>query len=215
MDSATACLMSGGLVLYPTETYYALGCLANDSAAVEKIYTVKGRKKSQPLPMVAANLEQVSRLCSLRSIPERLLQFWPGPLTMLLPCNAYSGLASQLTNGEGLVAIRVSPHPLVHRLCAITQSALTASSANISGRPPARYAEQLSDELLQSLCEHAPVSGVLVPETDLDIPAGGLPSTIVRPLDDGRLRVLRQGAIAPQTLQIAGFTCVMDTYAAS
>lgn len=207
--------MSGGLVLYPTETYYALGCLANDNAAVENIYKVKDRQKSHPLPMVAANREQVSQLCSLDAIPSRLFRFWPGPLTLLLPCRPHSGLAPQLANHEGRVAIRVSPHPLVNRLCTATRFPLTASSANISGCPPARKAEQLADALLQRLREHAPGSGVLASETVQDVPAGGLPSTIVRPLDGNRLLVLRQGAIPPGALQAAGFTCIMETHATS
>ncbi len=214
MDATVTCLKSGGLVLYPTETYYALGCLANDDVAVAKIYTVKDRQKSHPLPMVAASREQVAQLCSLDAVPDRLFGFWPGPLTLLLPRKPSSDLARQLANDEGLVAIRVSSHPLVNRLCATAHFPLTASSANISGSPPARYEEQLSSELLRRLDEYAPCSGILVPETDRDIPAGGLPSTIVRPLDDGHLLVLRQGAIAPQALQAAGFTCIVDTHEA-
>lgn len=206
--------MSGGLVLYPTETYYALGCLANDNAAVEKIYTVKNRQKSHPLPMVAANKEQVARLCLLDAVPDLLFQFWPGPLALLLPHKAHSGLAQQLANHEGLVAIRVSSHPMVSKLCMAAHFPLTASSANISGCPPARKVEQLADKLLQSLGEHAPNSGILPPETVQNTPAGGLPSTIVRPLRGNRLLVLRQGAVSLQSLQSAGFICIMDTHAA-
>lgn len=205
--------MSGGLVLYPTETYYALGCLANDTAAVENIYKVKARQRSHPLPMVAASQEQVAMLCSLKAIPARLLRFWPGPLTLLLPRDAHSGLAPQLANDEGLIAIRVSSHALVRKLCAAVRFPLTASSANISGCPPARTSEELAAPLLRHLLEHAPNSGVLALESDQDIPSGGLPSTIVRPLDDQRLIILRQGAISIQCLQKAGFTCTVDAHA--
>ena len=207
--------MSGGLVLYPTETYYALGCLANAPAAVANIYKVKDRQKSHPLPMVAASQEQAARACSLDAVPTSLLQFWPGPLTVLVPRRQDSALASQLANHEGLVAMRVSSHPQVNRLCTVTNFPLTASSANISGCPPARTTGALADALMQRLIEYAPNSGVLVPETEQNIPAGGSPSTIVRPLDGNRLMVHRLGAISLQSLQDAGFTCIVEPHATS
>ena len=209
ITSAAACLASGGLVLFPTETYFGLGSLANAQQAVDLVYQVKGRQTSHPLPMVAATLEQAAEVCILEAAPDRLLDFWPGPLTLLLPCRKNCGIARRLVNEDGLVAVRVSSHPTVTLLCQKAGFPLTASSANISGQPAAHHADCLAPQLLANLSAvHVP-SGLLVPGSEQEIPAGGAPSTIVRPLPDGSIAIHRQGAIALTSLQAAGFTCIL------
>lgn len=209
VSSAARCLASGGLLLFPTETYYALGCLASAAQAVDMVYQVKARQTSHPLPLVAGSVEQVSSMCHIAHIPAPLLDFWPGPLTLLLPCKKGALLPDRLVNGEGLVAIRVSSHPLVAQLCQVAGRPLTASSANISGQPPARLADELAPPLVEALAKAPVASGFLAPASPGETPAGGAPSTIVRPLPNGQLAVLRQGAVSLNALQAAGFACVV------
>lgn len=208
MDTATNCLHNGGLLLFPTETFFALGSLASISTAVRSVYQVKSRPTSSPLPLVAANLEQVASICNLHGIPESLLDFWPGPLTLLAPAHTEAPLVPILVGKNKLVAIRISSHPLVQEICRNTGFPLTASSANISGQPPARSFEQLDGKLLEQLKGHSPLNGYILPRTIGEEPAGGLPSTIVHVLHDGRLAIHRQGAITTQVLQARGFACV-------
>ena len=209
ITSAAACLLSGGLVLFPTETYFGIGSLTNAPQAVDMVYQVKNRQTSHPLPMVAATQDQAAQICLLETAPARLLDFWPGPLTLLLPCRKNCGLAPRLVNRDGLVAVRVSPHPLVSRLCLETSFPLTASSANISGQPAASQVDCLAPALLANLAmTHVP-TGLLLPSLEEELPAGGAPSTIVRPLPDGRLAIHREGAIAVSALQAAGFACIL------
>ena len=183
--------------------------MANATRAVDLVYQVKARQTSHPLPMVAATLEQVARIALLEDIPDRLLDFWPGPLTLLLPCRNKCCVAPPLVNRDGLVAVRITSHPLVHRLCLETGFPLTASSANISGQPAVNNIAFLAPELLANLAVlHIP-TGLLAPSSEEEKPAGGAPSSIVRPLPDGSLVIYRQGAIAVSALQAAGFDCIV------
>ncbi|MDR1777891.1 MAG: L-threonylcarbamoyladenylate synthase [Desulfovibrio sp.] len=206
---AARCLNGGGLLVFPTETFYALGCRCLDAAAVEAVYRVKGRDRGQPLPLLAADRKQAAAFARLEAAPERLYrQFWPGPLTVLLP--ALPVLPELLVNAAGLVAVRVSPHSEASLLARLAGCPLTASSANLHGRPPASRLQSLDCLLARALeasgARHGVFEGALPP-------SGGLPSTLVEPLaatgQGGKaLRLLREGAISVQALEAAGFRVV-------
>ncbi|MDR1857606.1 MAG: Sua5/YciO/YrdC/YwlC family protein [Desulfovibrio sp.] len=197
MEDAFARLGEGGMLVFPTETFYALGCLPQDARTLERLFAVKGRPPDRPLPLLAGDFWRVLESFALSPAEEALCRrFWPGPLTVLLtPRIAFPDL---IRNRRGRVAVRVSPHPVAAAL-ASGCGLLTATSANISGRPPASRPEDLDEELLARLGEG---DGVL---PDLPHPEGGLPSTIVElPEGEGGLRILRQGAIPASMLAIGG-----------
>ena len=222
MDLAQAArfLRAGGVLIFPTETFYGMGCLAAHAEAVARVYQLKCRPVHKPLPLLAAHAAQVDDVAELAAMPKGLAAFWPGPLTVLLPARAC--LPQALVNAEGQVAVRVTPHPLAAQLAVEAGGALTASSANLSGGEAVRSPQQLAPALLDALRHAAQEMPVSASGKDLlqnqqpillggPPPAGGLPSTVVEPLGcakdgTGRLRMLRAGAVSVAELVAAGFT---------
>lgn len=220
MAQAAGFLRVGGVLIFPTETFYGMGCLATHAEAVARVYQLKCRPVHKPLPLLAAHAAQVDDVAELAVMPKGLAAFWPGPLTVLLPARAC--LPQALVNAQGQVAVRVTPHPLAAQLAVEAGGALTASSANLSGGEAVRNPQQLDPALLdalQQMVQKMPIcaSGKDVMQNQQPIllggplPAGGLPSTVVEPLGcakdgTGRLRVLRAGAVSVAELAAAGFT---------
>jgi L-threonylcarbamoyladenylate synthase len=132
---AVSVLRAGKLLIYPTDTLYALGGRALDAAAVDRVRLAKGREEWKPLPLVAADLPQAIGLCSAEPAALKRLasRFWPGPLTLVLP--AAATLPDAVTAGTGTVAVRVPALGLVRRLCA-EAGPLVSTSANPTGAPP-------------------------------------------------------------------------------
>ena len=221
MDMAQSArfLRAGGVLIFPTETFYGMGCLAAHADAVARVYQLKRRPVHKPLPLLAASAAQVDQVAELAAMPKGLEAFWPGPLTVLLPARA--SLPQALVNAEGLVAVRVTPHPLAAQLAVEAGGPLTASSANLSGGEAVRSPQQLDPALLDALHrmpQEMPSASSDAPMGDQQplllggpLPAGGLPSTMVEPLgcamgEAVRLRMVRHGAVSAAELEAAGFT---------
>ncbi len=136
-----AALKAGELVVYPTETFYALGADAFSSTALRRLFRVKGREPGRPVGLIAADSAMAFSVAREIPIDARRLAgaFWPGPLTIVLP--ARDGLAPELTGPDG-VGVRVSPNPVAHALSAAIGRPITATSANLSGKPPASTLER-------------------------------------------------------------------------
>ncbi len=184
-------LTQGQCLIYPTETFFAVGCAMNHPLAVDKIFSSKKRPEQKPLPVLAADWEQVEAIAHVGKEERRIAeQLWPGPLTLL--CTAKEHVLPILTAGTGKVAVRISSHPLALELARAVGSPLVCSSANISGEAPPQRPQELSNELLQ----HVP--HVLTSETACQ---GGLPSTIVEICAPNTLNIRRHGAISVQKLQ--------------
>lgn len=192
-------MQAGGPLIYPTETFFALGCRYDAQEAAAAIVQVKGRDASQTLPLICANREQADQLADLHQVPGELIsRFWPGPLTLILfpRRTPPPGLA----NGQGKIALRVTSRPEAANLCRVC-GPLTSSSANLHGKPPAVNAEELDPGLLAKL------AGIDLPFGIFKGNFGGGadrgPSAIAEPLRYGgrwRLRLLRQGAIGQEAL---------------
>ena len=199
LDDACHALRHGKLVIFPTETFYGIGCNAMDPDAVGSIFSAKHRALSLPLPVVVYGREQLAEFVSVVSeTASRLMDvFWPGPLSLVLP--ALDEVPDLLTANAGRVAVRCSPHPAVIALCETSGLVLVASSANISGNPPVSRAEELEPELVAS------AAGIFVAGPS---PEGDLPSTVVD-IQEGRdgsiVRILRKGAVTEEQLREAGF----------
>ena len=131
---AAAALRDGALVIYPTDTLYALGGLALSAAVGRRVREAKGREESKPLPLVAADPDQARSLCT--AWPEEAARlagrFWPGPLSLVL--RARSEVPLEVTAGTGTVAVRVPARVLARDLC--RDGPLIATSANRAGEPP-------------------------------------------------------------------------------
>jgi len=136
---ATArCITKGGIVAYPTEAVFGLGCDPANPSAVAKLLTLKNRPWQKGLILLADNLQQLEPWLQILSdnCLQKLDKSWPGPTTWLLP--ASSSCPSWLTGTHDTLAVRISAHPLVRRLCAILDAPIVSTSANDSGQRPAR-----------------------------------------------------------------------------
>ena len=193
-------LQAGGLVVYPTETFYALGCLATLHASVERVVAAKGRPDGKPLPLIISDWDMAARFVRLDEAALELARaFWPGSLSIVTEVDpAVSPLAR---DREGRSAVRMCPHPVASRLCLEAGAPLVSSSANVSGRPPVSHPAQLDPELL-----HA--SGALLMDAP-PWPAGGLPSTLAQVVGS-RVRVLRRGAVPVSSIAAAGFDVIEE-----
>lgn len=194
--AAVEAIRSGGVVVYPTETLYGLGASALLPEAAARVRRIKGRSESKPLPLVVGSREQVDLVTEMDE-PDfaRLADlFWPGPLSLIVP--ARPELAPQVKDAAGLTSLRWTAHPIAAALCIESGVPLVATSANLSGRPPAAKPAELDPALLASVD-----AAVL----EQPWPSGGLASTVVRLLGSGELEILRMGAVPAQVLEQAGF----------
>jgi L-threonylcarbamoyladenylate synthase len=184
MRRAGAVVRRGGLIAYPTDTFYGLAVDPRQEAAVGRLFEAKGRPPESALPLIAADLDQARLVARLTPLAERLAaRFWPGPLTLVV--EAAGGLAPAVLAGGRTVAVRVPAHAVARRLAEETGVAITATSANRSGDPPAASAAEVEVAVGSS------IDALL----DAGATRGGAASTIVDAT--GAVPVLlREGAVA-------------------
>jgi len=191
LDPVKDVLRLGGVIAFPTETTYGLGCDPHNQAALEKIYRIKGRDQSKALPLVACDIEQVKKFFDLPSAAFKLAErYWPGPLTILLPPADISLHKTMPVFKDGLAAVRVSSNSFVQSLTQKLGFPITATSANLSGDPPCLSAA----EVIKTFETQEPSL-----QPDLIVDGGELkpsePSTIVSIDQNGQLNIYRQGAV--------------------
>lgn len=138
LTQALEVLRHGGVIVFPTETFYGLGADAFNAAAVERVVAIKGRDPTNPIPLIVADEKMLrDTVTEIPPAARRLMErFWPGPLTLVLP--ARKGLPESLLNHSGGVGVRISSHAVPARLVGQLGHPLTATSANPSGRDPSR-----------------------------------------------------------------------------
>ena len=183
--AAAKVIAGGGCVAVPTETVYGLAADATDSRAVAGIYAAKGRPGFNPLIVHVPDRAAAEALAVFDDAAARLADaYWPGPLTLVLPIRAGSGIASLVTAGLPTVAIRVPAHDAMQALLRATGRPLAAPSANASGSISPTRAEHV----LRSLDGRIPLVIDAGPTTQ------GIESTIIACVD-GQVRQLRPGPI--------------------
>ena len=141
LEDGIAALQAGELVVYPTETFYAIGADAFSFIALRRLFEVKGREPGRPVGLIAADTAMAFSVAREIPIDARKLAdaFWPGPLTLVLP--ARDSIAPELAGPYG-VGVRVSPNPVARALSARIGRPITATSANLSGGAPASTLEE-------------------------------------------------------------------------
>ena len=147
IDEAKEILLSGGLVAFPTESFYGLAVNAMDEEAVGRLFAIKKRRGDRPVLILIHDPEVLGRY--VERIPEtarRLMgRFWPGGLTMLFKAGPV--ISPLLTAGTGKIGIRLSSHPLAVALARAIDLPITGTSANISGLPACTRAEEVHNIL--------------------------------------------------------------------
>lgn len=175
----------GQPVAVPTETVYGLAADATNGEAVARIYAAKGRPSFNPLIVHVPDLASAERLVVFDGVARGLAaEYWPGPLTLVLPARAGNGIAAIVSAGLPTLAVRVPAHPAMRALLAATGKPLAAPSANASGRISPSRAEHVV----------ASLEGRIPLVIDAGATGVGIESTIAR-VADGRVEVLRLGSI--------------------
>lgn len=195
MTEAATLLKRGETVAFPTETVYGLGADATNTAAVERIFSAKGRPSDNPLIVHIADSRQLSSLIvsdSVTSDHRRLMEvFWPGPLTIVLPVQT-GGISPLVTAGLATVGVRIPDHPVALQLLREAGLPIAAPSANSSGRPSPTTASHVRDDL------DGRIGGIV----DGGATGVGVESTVIQ-LVDGQLYILRPGGVTAEQLQSA------------
>lgn len=136
IQAALKALDTGGVIAYPTEAVFGLGCDPGNPAALQRILDIKAREAHKGFILIAASQNQLTPFLApvLPAWQAQLDSAWPGPVTFVLP--AASSVSPLLSGGRDTLAVRVSAHPLVTRLCNAYGGAIVSTSANVSGHPP-------------------------------------------------------------------------------
>jgi L-threonylcarbamoyladenylate synthase len=190
LAAAAAALRSGGIVGLPTETVYGVGVLPWP-AALQALIAAKQRPEEKGIALLIDDVAQVEDLVVVSAAARRLAaSLWPGPLTLVLPLWRPGLVPAALSGGRETLAVRLPDHA-VPRALARELGPLAVSSANRSGQPDALTAEELVAALGPSLSlviDDGPVRG-------------GVPSSVVAVGSDGRLSVLREGAVSQAAIE--------------
>jgi L-threonylcarbamoyladenylate synthase len=189
LRQATEVIRRGGVILYPTDTIYGLGCDALHVKAVERIYKIKQRSENNPALVLVNNVTMLNELVDeITPLAGRLIKmFWPGPLTMIFKASRH--IHQSLISKDGKIGIRIPKNKFCLRLIAECEAPLLSTSANISGSKTITTVDTLEK--------------VFASRVDLFLDAGDLestlPSTVVDVSGD-RLVVIREGAISSKQL---------------
>jgi L-threonylcarbamoyladenylate synthase len=177
----------GGLVVYPTETVYGLGCDPLNLQAVKRILEVKG-DRNKPLPVLAASTVDAEKVAFFSPNGKKLAaKFWPGPLTMVFPKKP--ALQDVVTFGLDSVGVRIPDNDVALQLLSLCGGLLVGSSANRTGEEPPRSVQEMSDEL----------KGMVDVVLDGGPTVQGMPSTVVD-LSLEKPRILREGPISLEAI---------------
>ncbi len=184
IERAADILLTGGTVIFPTDTVYGLGANALDNNAVEKIYKIKGRDEKKPINVLIADYEDILKVAEIPSREEGKLmeKFWPGSLTIILKRKA--GVADKAAAGGETIGIRMPKNELARNLIREVGFPIATTSANLSGDEAGTNLDNIEKEVLEQ------VDFVLEGEED----SSDVASTIVE-FKDGKPVILREGEI--------------------
>ncbi|WP_342647761.1 L-threonylcarbamoyladenylate synthase [Mucilaginibacter sp. CSA2-8R] len=183
VKNALEVINQGGIILYPTDTIWGLGCDATNTEAIQKIYALKQRAQEKSMIIL---LDTENKLESyIREVPAiayDLIEFAENPLTLVMP--GAKNISPALIAADGSVGVRVSTHPFCQQLIQRLRKPLVSTSANISGQPSPQNFSQVSDEIINGV-DYV----VNQDQHDLSIKK---PSTIMRLEPDGKFAFIRK-----------------------
>jgi L-threonylcarbamoyladenylate synthase len=189
LQSAVDVLKNGGIIAYPTETFYGLGTRIDREDSLQRLYEIKQRAREKAMPLIIGNKGQLPSIAAdISSSAIKLMErFWPGPLTMLFPAKKH--LSEFITAGTNKVAVRIPGESFALHLAKCAGFPFTSTSANPSGMPPAQDAEAVIryfGDKIELIIDCGPAPG-------------GLPSTIVDVTTEDT-KILREGAVKKELL---------------
>lgn len=176
-------LRAGGVILYPTDTVWGIGCDATDQEAVAKVYAIKHRSDSKSLVLLASDLDMVCRY--VKVIPDiaiDLVQVSVSPMTVIYPDAI--GLATNVVAEDGSVGIRIPMNDFCRTLASRLRHPIVSTSANISGEPTPKRFTEISDEIRTSVD--------YVVDSSLEKGSTGKASSIVKVGVDSEIEIIRK-----------------------
>jgi L-threonylcarbamoyladenylate synthase len=184
LNKAATALSEGKLVIFPTDTLYGIGARIDREEAIRKIFRIKMREPGKPILILIANPGDLDRYAKKisRQAGEMIDAYWPGPLTLIF--EASGRVSTLLTGNRGTIGIRCPGDPRARKLLKLTGEAVTATSANLTGHPPVRSAEEAAIQFEEGI--------------DLILDGGRLgaePSTVVDVSGKRGARIVRQGSL--------------------
>jgi L-threonylcarbamoyladenylate synthase len=191
VQRAATIIQKGGIILYPTETIYGLGCDLFNEKAVKRLYTIKKRPETKPALVLIGNISMLRELVvDIPLLASRLMKrFWPGPLTILF--KAKKNISPLITAGSGMIGVRLSGSKFCVKLLTVCRIPIVSTSANISGKLFLNDIDSLEK--------------IFATEIDLIVDAGNLPSSLsstVVDVSSGSVKVIREGAIGREQLKL-------------
>ena len=189
LTQAAEIIAAGGIVAYPTETFYGLGADATNEKAIENIFAVKGRNFKNPISLIIGQADDINPL--VQDVPQTakklMAALWPGALTIVF--SAADIVSPLLTAGSGKIGLRVSSHPIAMGIVQKLKRPLTATSANLSGAPECTRASEVAEQIGDKI--------------DAIIDLGDTPGTAGSTIVDVTCRppvILREGAISRKNI---------------
>jgi tRNA threonylcarbamoyl adenosine modification protein (Sua5/YciO/YrdC/YwlC family) len=180
IEKAAEVLKAGGVIAYPTDTIYGLGCDLYNKKAIQRIYQIKRRDPKKPFSFICSDLKHISEYAQVTNLAYRIMKrYLPGPYTFILPGTKL--VPRIMLTKRKTVGIRVPDHPICLALVKALGNPIISTSANLSGE--------------EALTDPREIEETLGSQIDLIIDGGILavqPSTVVSLIDD-EVRVVRQG----------------------
>jgi L-threonylcarbamoyladenylate synthase len=190
LTKAVEILANGGIIAYPTETFYGLGADATNEKSIQKIFSIKGRDFKKPISLVIGQPKDIDHL--VQNIPEAaqklMTAFWPGALTIVF--QASKNVSPLLTAGSGKIGLRISSHPVAREIVQKLKRPLTATSANLSGAPECVKASEVAEQ----------IGYIIDAIVDLGDTPGTKGSTIIDVTCDPPV-ILREGTISRKKIE--------------
>lgn len=182
LNSSLKTLAEGGVILYPTDTIWGIGCDATNYKAIEKVFGIKKRAESKSLIILVDSEQMLAHYVSqVPDIVHDLIEQYDRPLTIIYP--SAQNLPRNLVAPDGSIAIRVVRHPFCQQLISRFGKPITSTSANISGMPSPASFQSISAEVLQSVDYTV--------FYDRENPRAAIPSTIIRINLHGEFEIIR------------------------
>ena len=181
--TAVQTLRQGGIILYPTDTIWGIGCDASNEEAVRRIFQLKQREDSKAMICLVDSANRMQRY--LRQVPDvawDLVEYADKPLTLIL--DGAVNLAPSLIAEDGSVGLRVTKENISHELCYRFERAVVSTSANISGEPSPACFDEISDEIKQGV-------DYIMRSRQNDL-SKSKPSQIIKLGLDGQVRIIRK-----------------------
>ena len=183
IENALKVLKDGGVILYPTDTVWGLGCDATNEAAVEKINKIKGRTEDKSfIILLDTDAKLQSYVTEIPDVAYDLIEYSENPLTIVF--SGAKNLAKNVINKDGSVGIRVVNHDFCKQLIQRFRKPITSTSANLSGQPSPSFFDEITEQIIAS------VDYVVDLDQDLNTPKK--PSTIMKLGADGQFSFIRR-----------------------